>query len=149
MASDPEARDHWVYRCYAEDGRLLYVGITWQALHRQSEHRVASDWSWEVATIQVEHLPTRADALERERELIQTLRPPHNRLGAIPALDDGEMTVRQVADLLGFSMEWVYQQCKSGAMGSVIKPVGRREIRVIPRAAYDEFIAEPQPDNSR
>lgn len=37
-------RDHYVYRAYDADGRLLYVGCTKRLELRQKEHRTESNW---------------------------------------------------------------------------------------------------------
>ena len=146
LASDPDARDHWVYKCYSEDRRLLYVGITWQALHRQSEHRVSSSWSREVHTIEVEHFDSREESLARERHLIQTLRPENNRLGALPALEEDEWTVRELAAHFALSVTFFYNEIKSGALRAEDKRcVGQKTIKVVRWDAVQEWLAaQPQ-----
>lgn len=68
-----------LYRYYDGDGELLYVGITTRGPQRQTEHNVSSEWWPYVRRQEVEHLPTRETALDRERDLIQRHRPPFNR----------------------------------------------------------------------
>lgn len=74
MPADPTS----VYRYYDKSGLLLYVGITSRATKRQREHNGDKEW-WPLVTSQeVEHYPTRALALSRERQLIIGYRPPFN-----------------------------------------------------------------------
>lgn len=67
-----------VYRCYDEDGRLLYVGITSQGMARASSHHAYSRW-WKLMVRQDwEHYDSRPEALLREAELIATQFPIFN-----------------------------------------------------------------------
>jgi hypothetical protein len=74
--SDP--RPHDVYVHLAADGTVLYVGVSLSTAARTAAHR-ASDWWQQVASIRVEHLPTRDAALTREAELIASLKPLYNK----------------------------------------------------------------------
>lgn len=67
-----------VYRMFSLDGVLLYVGITLDLTTRLSTHRRHKAWWPEVAHIDVEMYPTRAEALAVEHELIATDQPVHN-----------------------------------------------------------------------
>ena len=67
-----------LYRYYDAAGRLLYVGISFNAIARAIQHRAHKDWWVDVVRMEVEHLPTRADALEAEREAVRLERPLHN-----------------------------------------------------------------------
>jgi hypothetical protein len=67
-----------LYRHYAADGGLLYVGISLSPLHRLSKHRIESAWIERVTDVRIEWFDTRADALEAERIAIQQERPAHN-----------------------------------------------------------------------
>lgn len=69
-----------VYRFYDVDGVLLYVGLSMHLPDRLSQHRQSSLWL-SVSRIEVEHLADRDSASARERELISTLHPLHNRNG--------------------------------------------------------------------
>jgi hypothetical protein len=50
-----------LYRHFDKDGRLLYVGVSLNAINRLAEHR-ASHWFSEIATIKVETFEDRAAA---------------------------------------------------------------------------------------
>ena len=67
-----------LYRCFDGDGQLLYVGISWST-KRFRQHKNGKSWWREVATISIEHYPTRRQALNAEREAIQTEDPIYNR----------------------------------------------------------------------
>lgn len=67
-----------VYLYFDRANVLLYVGITSRGPLRQHEHNTDKDWWTYVARQQVEHYATRAEALQRERELITLLSPPFN-----------------------------------------------------------------------
>ena len=70
-----------LYRHFAADGTLLYVGISLSALGRLQAHR-ASAWSEDIARVEVETYPTRAAALAAEKAAIKSERPKHNRVHA-------------------------------------------------------------------
>ena len=67
-----------VYRFYDENDLLLYVGITSRRVTRQYEHNSSKDWWKFVKRQEVEHYPSRREAMSRERGLITRFRPPFN-----------------------------------------------------------------------
>jgi excinuclease UvrABC nuclease subunit len=70
-----------VYLAYGGKDKLLYVGITGVRTKRFSQHRLSSEW-WDLAErIELEHYPTRSQALAREANLIFERQPPFNRIG--------------------------------------------------------------------
>ena len=70
-----------LYRLYAADGTLLYVGITDQLLERFREHRCHRRWWPEVAGQSFTRYDTRGEAEEAERAAICSEAPVHNVLG--------------------------------------------------------------------
>lgn len=68
---------HAVYIFRDAAGRVLYVGCTSNLGQRLGFHGDSKAWFTEVSTVDVEHLPTRGAALEREAELIEDLNPPY------------------------------------------------------------------------
>jgi hypothetical protein len=70
-----------LYRFYDHDGRLLYVGISFSAVARASQHRAEKPWWPDVANMTVEHLPSRAAAMAAELAAIRTEKPIHNVAG--------------------------------------------------------------------
>lgn len=71
--------DHWLYRCFAADDSLLYIGITSTGLKRFRIHGGRTTWWPNVATIKVEHYATAAQAHDAEVEAIKAEQPLHNR----------------------------------------------------------------------
>lgn len=69
-----------VYRLYAQNGRLLYVGITNSPPHRFAQHAADKPWWPDVdeRVTEVNWHPTRNAALRAEKALIQRYRPEHN-----------------------------------------------------------------------
>lgn len=68
-----------VYRYYDRHDILIYVGITNRGMRRQSEHNADKEW-WSLVDRQdVEHYPTRPEALAREKDLITRHLPPFNK----------------------------------------------------------------------
>jgi 2,4-dienoyl-CoA reductase-like NADH-dependent reductase (Old Yellow Enzyme family) len=67
-----------LYRHYAADGALLYVGITKDPAKRFAMHKGQSDWSFDVATIAIEWFPDRADAMAAEAVAVAGESPRYN-----------------------------------------------------------------------
>jgi len=67
-----------LYRFYDSNDRLLYVGISFHAATRASEHRRDKAWWPQVSRMTVEHLTTRTAALAAEQAAIIRERPIHN-----------------------------------------------------------------------
>lgn len=73
---------HFVYRCFDEDGRLLYVGCTANLNRRFTTHRSQSRWSSRMATVALigpfVGTNARRRAMARETEVIAAERPLFN-----------------------------------------------------------------------
>jgi predicted GIY-YIG superfamily endonuclease len=67
-----------LYRHFAANGTLLYVGITCDVAKRQQEHARSKAWWPEVASTTVETHPDRYLAATAERAAIAHERPAHN-----------------------------------------------------------------------
>jgi predicted GIY-YIG superfamily endonuclease len=67
-----------LYRMRSADGTLLYVGITACLPARIKQHAGGKRWWDEVATITVEHFPTRDEVEVAELEAIRSERPTYN-----------------------------------------------------------------------
>lgn len=76
------AKPHALYRFFAEDGALLYVGITNNPARRFTQHGVDREWWHEVETIRMERHPDREAVLIAEKLAIQTERPRYNVIHA-------------------------------------------------------------------
>ena len=77
----PAIPTHVVYRMWDHDGQLLYVGVSSRIDRRISQHRRHKPWQ-EVATITLEHFPTRQEADQAELDAIHTENPLWNIKGA-------------------------------------------------------------------
>lgn len=71
-----------LYRHFAGDGTLLYVGISLNHFARLAQHRAGSSWYDEISRVEIEWHPDRESALEAEKAAIQTERPVHNVIHA-------------------------------------------------------------------
>lgn len=69
-----------VYRFFAADDTLLYVGVTQRFGTRWSNHAKQKPWWPQVARQAVVWYDTRAEALSIETEAIKTEKPVHNVL---------------------------------------------------------------------
>ena len=67
-----------LYRFYAADGRLLYVGQTADPGKRFAKHSVTHAWWRAVDKITLEHYTTPALVKEAERQAIERDRPYYN-----------------------------------------------------------------------
>jgi hypothetical protein len=67
-----------LYRHFAEDGTLLYVGISLSWPARTRQHAQTARWFDQVAKVEIEHFPTREAALGAEREAIKREKPQFN-----------------------------------------------------------------------
>lgn len=71
----------YLYRLYATDGSLLYVGITSNLTRRMSDHRLRQPWWHEVAHTNTTCLPDRTVALRAESRAIRDEDPRYNLAG--------------------------------------------------------------------
>lgn len=69
-----------LYRHFNQSGDLLYVGISKSAIMRLGQHMHGSSWAQEIARVDVEHLPSREEALKAEKLAIESERPRWNKI---------------------------------------------------------------------
>lgn len=67
-----------LYRHFANNGALLYVGISLSWPARTKAHAQKSNWFEQVAKVEIEQFSSREAALEAEREAIKRERPKFN-----------------------------------------------------------------------
>lgn len=67
-----------LYRHFASDGALLYVGISLSWPARTKAHAKGSRWFEQVAKVEIERFADRASALDAEREAIKREKPKFN-----------------------------------------------------------------------
>lgn len=71
-------RPHYVYRCYDQDDRLIYVGCTFSPLSRMDQHRLSTWWWEQVRRTRYTVFPNKSYALFAERTAIETENPRWN-----------------------------------------------------------------------
>jgi predicted GIY-YIG superfamily endonuclease len=108
-----------VYRHFAADGTLLYVGVSHDPTRRLYEHKCRTDWAGEVARTTVEWFDSRAAAFEAERAAIEAEAPMFNRdprerdsLGTVPLahwLVANRISLSEFAHHLGVSIPFMSQ----------------------------------------
>lgn len=64
-----------LYRAFAADGSLLYVGISFSALERLRQHRSDSAWFPTMHTLTIERFASREEALSAEAAAIKREKP--------------------------------------------------------------------------
>ena len=69
---------HAVYIARDAEGVPLYVGYSAGVFKRLGDHQTGSPWWPQAVSVDLEWFKARADALRRERELIQYHQPEHN-----------------------------------------------------------------------
>ena len=73
-----KADHHIVYRFFATNGDLLYVGKTGSLDSRLRTHQATQPWFADVANIALEHCANGVEASFVEEAAIRTERPLHN-----------------------------------------------------------------------
>lgn len=75
---DPTLREHYVYRCFDSEGRLLYIGCSRRVETRMKEHRASAKWAKQVARMKLAGPYTYKVARDLEREATRDEDPIHN-----------------------------------------------------------------------
>lgn len=83
-----------LYRVFAEDGALLYVGATVNSAARLNQHRERHWWR-EAATVRLEHFDTVEAAHVAEMEAIKSEAPRFNRQTPRRPLTEADLAARQ------------------------------------------------------
>lgn len=73
-----------LYRHFAGDGTLLYIGSTINPIIRLGGHRVKSEWFADIRRIEIEPYATKELLLQAEKAAIQDERPKYNINGKQP-----------------------------------------------------------------
>ncbi len=68
-----------LYRCFNNQDELLYIGISYSATNRISQHKTRSMWAKYVVAIHIEHFGSRAKALIAEGIAIRAEYPKFNK----------------------------------------------------------------------
>lgn len=72
-----------LYRCFNDEGRLLYVGISVAAFARLQQHVESSRWMDDVTVVTIQTYPSREEAMYAERMAVRFEKPVHNKAHAI------------------------------------------------------------------
>ena len=94
-----------MYRLYNADGTLLYVGISWSALSRITQHKTDKPWWTTVTRVDITTIPgDRAAAEAAERHAIHTEQPLHNIVHNRTRTERPAMTARNTGShpLVGY-----------------------------------------------
>lgn len=67
-----------LYRHFNADGALLYVGMSAAPAQRMTHHASNSAWGREIATVELQWFDSKREALEAERQAIETEAPEYN-----------------------------------------------------------------------
>ena len=72
------AKKYALYRHYAEDGTLLYVGMSLSVVSRLIQHKYGSPWYTQVVRIEIEWFTTKRKVMAAEKRAIRKENPVHN-----------------------------------------------------------------------
>lgn len=75
---DPSLREHFVYRVFAADGSLVYVGCSYNPEKRMREHKYTSRWWHLLDRVKLSGPYNYETARRLEYEAIRTEDPSHN-----------------------------------------------------------------------
>ena len=101
-----ETRDHFIYRCFDADSRLLYIGCTYSIARRMSSHRNSNNTTsrWLQACMATYDVtgpyPTKTAARVAEADAIRTEQPLFNYQERANEYQAAWMTRRAVAAYL-------------------------------------------------
>ena len=73
-----------LYRHFDRDGRLLYVGISKNAIARLGDHKRKASWYPDIRNVSIASYPNRDAALRAEARAIRTENPIHNAMRPAP-----------------------------------------------------------------
>lgn len=96
MQRDWLLRQH-LYRHFDKDGRLLYVGISLNAVARLGGHRASSQWFGDIARVDIEVFPDRKSVEEAERNAIRQEKPIWNKAHATKTPAERDAQRRAIA----------------------------------------------------
>lgn len=140
-----------LYRHFDQDGVLLYVGISLNAIQRLSQHRDHSSWFGSIARVEIKTFETREAAMEAERVTIanenpkyNVRRPPPTKLKKKVEESRADLVARivsfkpmysiaEVANILQISEKWAKHLTNTNRLRYVLIYEGTRNTRFGPR----------------
>lgn len=76
---DPLPRDgQWLYIISDQHGEIIYIGISYDAIHRWTQHQKDKPWFDQAASFERIWYPTRESVEAAEASMIARIRPPYN-----------------------------------------------------------------------
>lgn len=124
---------HALYRFYADNGRLLYVGITNNPGTRFDQHAADKPWWHEVRGITLETYPDRDAVLAAERRAIAVEQPLHNVQHRRSPVRSGPPT--QERRIKSTELTWLCETCRKPVTGeNGYIHVRRSEVDTVERA---------------
>jgi hypothetical protein len=107
-----------LYRQYAADGTLLYVGIAYNAMIRTGQHS-KQPWAHHVARVEIVDFPSRERAAKAEKWAIESEQPVYNQRlrGRL------KMSNMDVGKALGFTLADAYRMARKGDRLNTIDPI--------------------------
>ena len=97
-----------LYRQFAEDGTLLYVGVSLNTAARLISHRAKSDWYPRISKLTIETFETREAALMAEAKAIDEEKPICNKIRGIAIVP---MPLCELTPLEQFAIAKGAKQC--------------------------------------
>ena len=140
-ASFPTGRTA-VYRAFGAGDVLLYVGVAGNWGHRWSQHSLRSAFFAEVLRLEIEWLPSRAEALALEAELITQHQPLFNvRGGTQPTVSGGRAGDQSANDgLVGLFFHSISAGNEVEWQGRIVKELPSERYLV---QLYDWMLGDP------
>lgn len=123
-----------LYKQYADDDTLLYVGISGNALVRTGQHAKAP-WASLIARVEISTFPSRARALKAETWAIEAHRPVFNRRKKIKL-----MTNAEVGRAIGFTLDRAYAMARKGDRLNTIEPIEFKGMTGIERRNHNRAL---------
>ncbi|MBO0863472.1 MAG: GIY-YIG nuclease family protein [Mycobacterium sp.] len=129
-----------LYRFFADDGDLLYVGISANPGHRFEQHARQKPWWREVDEVRIEHFDDYATAGEAERQAIATEHPWYNLAPQSPLVAELE-DLRQQHDELGVALQYLtrFTQSSGGDVGVLVTACDELGIGEQVRSGYQQI----------
>lgn len=113
-------KNHDLYRHFDADGKLLYVGISFCAVLRLSQHRTNAGWYDDIVSVTIEKFATREEVLEAEKKAIQTENPVHN-IKLVPPPEHSRVNKddhrnlsfreKMIFNMIQHENEWLKRRC--------------------------------------